>query len=222
MFERIKKLIEAAKNQAVVSVDPEVFNHPIAQKTGWHPLKGGGTNFQTHRLDSSNPDKLVFNATLGAKLFSGLFAVIGLFGLVIPVVIFFTSGMQDWSMLLFALFFGGIFLAVGLFMLYLFALPRVFDTFYGCYYQGWKRPQHIMGMGATKKHAITHLNEVEAIQVLRERIRSKNGSYNSYEINLVLQDASRVNVIDHGNHQGVIEDAETLAQTLGVPLWDGS
>ncbi len=58
--------------------------------------------------------------------------------------------------------------------------------------------------------------------MLRERIRSKNGSYYSYEINLVLHNASRVNVIDHGNHQAVIEDAETLAQALGVPLWDGS
>ena len=222
MFDKLKKLIEQAKIKATASVDPAVFNHPVAQKTEWHPLKGGGTNFQTHRLDSSNPDKLVFSATLGAKMFSGLFAVIGLFGMVIPAVIFFTGGMKEGALLMFALLFGGTFFGVGMFMLYLFALPRVFDTFYGCYYKGWKRPQHTIQMSQNKKHAITHLNEVEAIQVLRERINSKNGSYHSYEINLVLNDASRVNVIDHGNHQAIIEDAETLARILGVPFWDGS
>lgn len=221
MFEKFKELIEAAKRKAVSSVDPEIFNHPIAQRTEWFPLKGGGANFQTHRLDSSNPDVLIFKATMGAQLFCGLFAVIGLLAMVIPTVFFISDGMRDWTLLIFALLFGGIFLTVGLVMLYLFALPRVFDTFYGCYYQGWQKPQHTMTMGRSKKHAITHLNDIEAVQVLRESVRSKNGSYYSYEINLVLEDASRINVIDHGKHQAVIEDAETLAQALGVPLWDG-
>ena len=77
-------------------------------------------------------------------------------------------------------------------------------------------------MDSNNQHALTHLSEVKAIQVLRERISSKNGSYYSYEINLVLADASRINVIDHGKHEAVIDDAELLATTLGVPLWDGS
>ena len=55
MFEKLKKLIEKAKKKVAHAVDPEVFNHPLAQQTEWYPLKGGGTNFQTHRLDSSNP-----------------------------------------------------------------------------------------------------------------------------------------------------------------------
>lgn len=222
MFDKLKNLIEEAKKQAVSSVDPEIFNHPVAQKTDWHPLRGGGSNFKTHRLDSSNPDRLVFRATLGAKLFSGLFTVIGLFGLVVPMVIFITGGMQDWPLFGFALFFGGIFLALGLFLMHGFLLPRVFDTFYGFYYKGWKRPKHKNTISESKKTDIIGLNEVDAIQVLRERIRSKNGSYYSYEINLVLKDASRVNIIDHGKQAAVIEDAETLAQALGVPLWDGS
>lgn len=69
VFDKFKKLIEQAKKRAVQSIDAEVFNHPLAQQTDWHPLKGGGTNFGTHRLDSSNPDKLVFKATKGACCF---------------------------------------------------------------------------------------------------------------------------------------------------------
>lgn len=220
MFEKLKKTFENAIKQAANSVDTEVFNHPMAQKTDWHPLRGGGANFQTHRLDSSNPDKLIFKATLGAKLFGGLFAVVGLFGMIIPLYLFFSEGMKEWSLLMFALFFGGIFLGVGLLMLYLFALPRVFDTFYGFYYKGWKRPVDNMRTDAKKK--TTDLNQVEAIQVLRERVRGKNSSYYSYEINLVLNDASRINITDHGNKTAIVEDAQTLAQSLGVPLWDGS
>lgn len=218
MFEKIKKLIEAGKKKGLSSIDPDVFNHPIAQQTDWHPLRGGGANFQTHRLDSSNPDKLVFKATTGAKLFCGLFTAIGFFGLIIPTVVFFRQGAEDWSMLLFALFFGGIFSAVGLLMGYFFALPRVFDTFYGTYYKGWQRPKHSMN----SNNKTTDLNEVAAIQVLRERVSSKNGSYYSYELNLVMRDASRINVTDHGKKSAITDDAETLAQTLGVPLWNGA
>ncbi len=221
MFEKIKQLIEQAKKQAGLTVDPEIFNHPVAQQTEWHPLKGGGANFQTHRLDASNPDYLVFRCTKGGYLFAGLFTLIGALGLLIPLGAFINGGMQDWGLLGFALFFGGIFLTAGLVMLYFMTMPRVFDTFYGYYYKARKKPQAELGHDRTDK-GITKLSEVQAIQVLRERISNKNGSYYSYEINLVLKDASRINVIDHGKHQAVIEDAETLATALGVPLWDGS
>lgn len=220
MFEKLKKLIEEAKKKVAHAVDPEVFNHPLAQQTEWYPLKGGGTNFQTHRLDSSNPDLLVFKATTGAQLFCGVFALVGLIVMAIPMVIFFSDGAKDWGLLVFAILFGGIFLAVGSLMYYFMTVPRVFDTFYGCYYKGRTKPKHEMGQH--KKQVLTPLSEVKAIQVLRERIRSKNGSYYSYEINLVLADASRINIVDHGKHEAVIDDAEILATSLGVPLWDGS
>lgn len=222
MFNKLKKLIEEAKKRAVQSVEPEVFNHPLAQETDWHPLKGGGSNFGTHRLDSKNPDLLIFKPTKGAYLFSGIFILVGILGLLIPIWIFFSEGNNEWSLLLFALFFGGIFLTAGMFLLYFMTKPCVFDTFYGCFYKGWKKPQQQLGMGSNDKNPMINLNDVKAIQIVRERISSKNGSYYSYEINLVLTDASRVNVIDHGNHMAIIEDAETLATTLGVPLWDGS
>ncbi len=222
MFERFKKLIEAAQKHAAKTVDPDVFEHPAAQLTDWYPLKGGGANFQTHRLDASNPDLLVFKCTKGAYLFAGLFTLVGLLGILIPVIVFVKGGMQDWGMVGFAVLFGGIFLAAGLFMLHFFTIPRVFDTFYGCYYKARKKPVHMMHQEGNKKHALTHLKDVQAVQVIKERVRGKNSSYYSYEINLVLKDTSRINVIDHGKHQAIIEDAETLALALGVPLWDGT
>ena len=60
VVEKLQQLIEAAKKQATVAVDTAAFNHPLAQDTDWYPMAGGGANFQTHRLDASNPDRLVF------------------------------------------------------------------------------------------------------------------------------------------------------------------
>jgi Zn-dependent protease with chaperone function len=222
MLNKLKKLIEEAKKRAVNSVDPEVFNHPLAQKTEWHPLKGGGTNFGTHRLDSSDQDLLVFKATKGAYVFSGIFTFIGVLGLVIPILAFIGMENKEWGLLLFGIFFGGVFLTAGLLLFKFMTQPCVFDTFYGCFYKGKKRPQDHIGMDRNSKNPMVKLSDVKAIQVIRERISSKNGSYYSYEINLVLADASRVNVIDHGKHSAIIEDAEILATALGVPLWDGS
>ncbi len=222
MFEKLKKLIEEAQKKAAKIVDPEVFNHPLSKKTDWHPLAGGGSNFKTHRLDASNAEILVFKCTKGAYLFSGVFIFFGLLGLVLPIALFIEGGMQQWSMIGFAALFGGVFLGVGLLMLNLITIPRVFDLFHGVFYKARKKPVNNMNPSIIKKTSLTKLNEVEAIQIIRERIRSKNSTYYSYEINLVLADASRVNVIDHGKHQAVIEDAETLANALSVPLWDGS
>lgn len=224
MLERLKKLIEEAAKRGARTVDVTQFNHPLAAEVDWHPLKGGGSNFQTHRLDCSNPDLLTFKATKGTLLLCGIFVFIGLLGFAIPLVIFLFIQPDEWAIFLFALLFGGIFLAVGLLMYYFMTIPRVFDTFYGCYYKARKRPVHSFSFNNDDqaKHAMTHISDIKAIQVIRERISSKNGSYHSYEINLVLNDASRINVIDHGKHQAVIEDAETLALNLGVPLWDAS
>ncbi len=222
MFNKLKQLIEEAKKRVVNSIDPEVFNHPLAQKTDWHPLKGGGTNFGTHRLDSSDPDVLMFKATKGAYVFSSIFTGVGVLGLVIPILAFIGMGASEWGLLLFGIFFGGMFLTAGLLLFKFMTKPCVFDTFYGYFYKGKKRPQDHIGMDRNSKNPIVKLSDVKAIQVIRERISSKNGSYYSYEINLVLADASRVNVIDHGNHSAIIEDAETLATALGVPFWDGS
>ncbi|MDP6491172.1 MAG: hypothetical protein QGG69_05335 [Kiritimatiellia bacterium] len=57
-------------------------------------------------------------------------------------------------------------------------------------------------------------------QLLSEYCRSDKSSYYSYELNLVLQDGSRINVVDHGNKTKLREDAATLSEFLGRPVWD--
>ena len=45
------------------------------------------------------------------------------------------------------------------------------------------------------------IRDIHALQVILEHIKSDGSSYSSYEINLVLKDGSRVNVMDHGSRK---------------------
>ena len=66
------------------------------------------------------------------------------------------------------------------------------------------------------------LPDIYAIQLVSERCSGKNSAFYSYELNLVLQDGRRLNVIDHGNIDKLREDAKTLSGFLGKPVWDGT
>jgi len=41
----------------------------------------------------------------------------------------------------------------------------------------------------------------------------------SYEMNLVLTDGDRVNIMDHGKSKDVDESAQILGEFLAVPIW---
>ena len=44
----------------------------------------------------------------------------------------------------------------------------------------------------------------------------------NYELNLVLEDGKRINVVDHENQDSLREDAGTLAAFLDKPIWDAT
>ncbi|MCH7685413.1 MAG: hypothetical protein IH899_01815 [Planctomycetes bacterium] len=84
---------------------------------------------------------------------------------------------------------------------------------------------------APRSFYLGRLKDIHAVQLLSEQCMMSHASstvstekvkvpFYSYEINLVLRDASRKNVIDQGNLDRNREDAKTLAQFLKVSLWD--
>ena len=77
------------------------------------------------------------------------------------------------------------------------------------------------------------LTDVYAIQLIKEYVRDNSGSkpgtvsyagpYYSYELNLVLKDGERMNVVDHGDLQRIRADAIRLGGFLGsLPVWDAT
>lgn len=217
MLEKLKGFVEKFADRK--TVDPSVFNDSIAMQTSWEPLKRGGTNFKTHRLKEKDHHKMKFVPTTGAKLFCGIFVVMGSAFLFLELFVGFSDPGTDpfWSRVMLILF-SLVFVGVGAGLYYFKAVPRVFDKWAGFYWKGFKKPVNMYDR--TSGGEFARLGEIHAIQVLVKRVSSKNGSYNSYELNLILKNGSRLNVIDHGNMRAVKSDAQTLASFLNKPVWD--
>jgi hypothetical protein len=215
----LQKLQEMA-GRRVATFDPAALNDPVALQTAWNPAKGGGASFRTHRLVTVDHSRLEFKATGGAVVFYLLFLLVGL-GVTIGIpVARLTSGDSfsmsgDW---LIPLLIGMVFAVVGGVMLYFGIAPIVFDLRQGCYWKGRKNPGQVFDKRGLKDFA--QLPDIHALQIISEYCSGKNSFY-SYELNLVLKDGSRVNVVDHGNLVALREDSTKLAQFLGRPLWDG-
>lgn len=187
---------------------------PIAQKVSWEPAKRGGANFKTERIEFSS-SSITIKKTLGMILFSFAFLIPGLGVLLIGVPYNFINGEVGAGF--FLLLWSAIFTGVGAFML-IGSKPFTFDKLRGVFYRGKQYGANPTG----KKKSQGMLSEIHAIQLISERVSSKNSNYTSYELNLVLKDGSRINVMDHGKGKDLEADAKRIAQFLSVPIWQAS
>jgi hypothetical protein len=217
----LRKIQEAAQAARQSELDriPEIAD-PLVQEVQWTPQASGGANFRTHRLVLVNPNRLQYRPTFGAILFGGLFLLfgggavaLGLHGLLSQ------AEHIDWG-LLFPVGIGAIFILVGLFLALHFCKPITFDLDTGYFWKGRRNPALLLP--AEQDTFGTKLKDVHALQLIRERCTSKNSSYYSYELNLVLHDGSRVNVIDHGKLDAIRDEARRIADLLGVDVWDAA
>lgn len=199
--------------------DASRFGDPVALKTQWTPAKGGGTNFRTHKLIEVSPYRIEFRASAGAKIFCAVFMVSGLGFSVVFSAIEFSNGTfsSDIEMMM-PILFGLLFFTAGALMLYFAAAPAVFDKASGYFWKGRKSPQDVPDPRSLKN--VVQMSQIHALQLLAEYVRSDKSSYYSYELNLVLEDGKRLNVVDHGNQTKLREDAKTLSEFLGKPVWD--
>jgi len=190
-------------------------NDSIAQNLSWSPAKAGGSNFKTHRrLDDAVHIKFIptFFAhffMLAISLFVGYF-----------IYIFYTNpesinfNMPNFLIPVFPfIFLGGIVYAI-----YEMYKPRVFNLKKQVYQYSWLRPE-IEISHLDSKHCI-HFSMIHALQILDELIEDDDGhDYTSTELNLVLKDGQRMNIIDHSDRSAIMQDAKFLARKLIVPVW---
>ncbi len=216
----LKQILEKLKTLGETSrFDPSAFNDTIASLTEWTPRKGGGSNFKTHQLTKLDADRMEFRASLGAKLFYLIFLLAGL-GMVVFVLSSVVSkgrfALETQTLMPMGM--GVVFAIVGGVLFYFGTAPIVFNKLKGCYWKGRKCPDEVIHKEELKNY--TGLDQIHAIQLISEYCRGNKSSYYSYELNLVLNDGSRLNVIDHGNKEKIRDDAEKLGEFLGVPVWD--
>lgn len=189
----------------------------IKSKVSTEPLSGGGSNFGTHVLTQQSSSKLMYKPSIGAALFSFAFFAVGL------GVLFFalysisqpTSLTDNKDVML--IIFGLVFTCTGGFLFYYFYMPRVFDKQLGVYYKAHKAKIHNTQRTDSKNQV--SLKSIVAIQIIGEIVQGDKGRYQSFELNLVLYDSSRRNIVDHGNLKSIIDDAHIISEFLNIPIW---
>ncbi|WP_299126187.1 hypothetical protein [uncultured Winogradskyella sp.] len=205
-----REVIEARKN----TVED---NNDIKSQVSTSPLSSGGASFKTHVLIRESSSKLVYKPSIGVAIFCFIFLAVGLGVLFFNTIHLFKSNFDFEMVNWFLIIFGLIFSSVGGFMFYSFYKPRVFDKQLGFYYKAYKPEIHNRKNNISKSHVL--LKSIIAIQLIGEHIKSDKGSYKSFELNLVLDDASRKNVVDHGSLKSIIDDAQILSDFLYIPIW---
>ncbi|WP_430937074.1 hypothetical protein [Saccharicrinis sp. 156] len=222
MFNELVKKVKEEYRKATQAevVHPEIFQDTLATKVSWVPLKNGGANFRTHKVIKVDENNLEVQPTLMSKIFAHIFMIAG--AVMIAYSLYKLSEVawqfQEEDYFLFG---GGLLFCVISIVFNIFMVQKkYFDKTQGYYWVGKKGPREVYNPNEDKH--FTKLSAIYALQIIKERIRSDKGNYNSYELNLVCKDKSRVNVMDHAKIDSLREDAQTISQFLGVPLWDST
>jgi len=170
------------------------------EKVSWEPLNEGKFPHKTHQI-VSDKNELKFVWTRAAKILIIKRVLISCFFLIVGVVII---------PLLF-LGFGYFWLALmDTMLLY---PSRKFNKSASLY---WTSYSTFLYKLKQKKGTAINLKDINAIQVIEKS--NEGDKFSAYEINLVLNNYERINVIDHGDRSAALEDGQQLANFLGVPF----
>ena len=194
MLEKTKDFIETLGDP---KVDPSIFNHPLALKISWEPIAGSGFTFKAHVFDKSNPNKWVIKRSKKLIFFSTSLVVVGL------ALTDFAHTNSDSARLNIA--------AACLILLGI------------MYYIGTRRSFKIDFLRSKlhNKKQIINLNQIGGIQIIEYWTGGKN-SRKTFQMNLALNDATRIFVMSNGNREHILNESTALAQALGCAVWDGS
>ncbi len=183
----------------------------IESNIDWSPLKSGGMNFKTHKLVEVSSQRMEYKASVGNIVFGSIFLLAGLG--ISSIVVF-----QVFSVWL--LLFGLVFTAAGVFILKSALNPIIFDKSEGFFWKGKKAPSMVADISELKVAA--KLEDIHGLQVIKEHVKSsskgRDTSYYSYEINLILISGERLNVVDYGNANSILEDTSKISKFLNVPV----
>ncbi|MCG2587416.1 hypothetical protein [Rhodohalobacter sulfatireducens] len=193
----------------------ESLNDEIALNTQWSPLKPGGTNTTDFKFSKISSRRVEFKASPKLYIAAVVFIILGSAAII-------KFSMEPSGSLL---FYGGVGLGIililnGIYKFFDIGNPPVFDLDEGYFWKDQKKPDKDKKVSATQ----CRIDNIHAIQLIQERIQSGgssgSSSYYSFEMNLVLENGNRLNVVDHGTLSRIRKNADQLSNFLDVPVWD--
>ena len=170
-----------------------------AARTNWTPLKSPSANFNTHNLHISKTGQHAFKPTWGFLWFGFTFVIMGL---IFYTIVYFAAPYGEWLALL-----PLIFVIAGLFELKNSWTPIRVDTSSGKFVLGWGKDDFV------------RLEDITSLQLLPVRISRTR--IKSFQLNLVLTDGSRKNIVSFFGRAKAVNAAQQLAEHLSVSLWNG-
>ncbi len=210
------------------AVPEHLQNNEFAARTSWEPLRPkDGVNYRTRFSNRQSKHLLTFEATRTSKVVVVCVLVFSVICLVIGTLITYlwlsgvgAKGEGDAGVLKFAgpgflagaIFFGGL----GFYLKWKLLQPIVFDLRIGRYWRGASTPDDDRSVA---------LADVHALQVIEKWVKQtgpNSGGYSSFELNLVMTDGKRHNIVDHGDPEALRADAEELGNHLQKPIWDAA
>ncbi|MEO1806235.1 MAG: hypothetical protein AAFU33_15570 [Bacteroidota bacterium] len=199
-----------------VGLNLAIFKDPVAKEVSWKQMHEGGNSFMTHKLQLLNDQVSAFQPVFFAKLIPVIFFLAGL--LLIGLAIFDPASINVMLFIGILIFWGaGILLTDQLMIYTIFDQDTLKVTQKRWFRSIFKRED------AEKQFDLTSLY---AIQLLSERISSydeendRSSSYRSYELNVIFENKERLHILDHANIEQIRADAQALAASLGIPVWD--
>lgn len=218
MFEKMVNKLQKVVDERG-TFDPSRFNDPVAMATAWTSVPCGGPSGD--QLVEVHTGRLEYRASLRAKLAFLVFILIGL-----AILIGFTSqrlaagGLSFDKDTILPILIGLALAAGGCYLLYYGTAPVVFDKGTGFFWKGRKSPETVFDVKLPKD--CVRLEEIHALQLIACYCSGghKTRGHYRYEINLVLKDGQRVNVVVHDNKEKARQEGAALTLFLDIPLWD--
>lgn len=222
------------------------FSDPLAAQIDWSPLRFQGSGTRVYELVRTGAERREFRLTEDPQRREALRGMVLALVLVplVYLVVGFLYGELDATLDILKI--GGLAAAAlaGLVVLGLnYGYHRVFDRRSGLYWTTWKRPwvcpevsARTGSGGRRRSKRCVRLVDLHALQILGERVVNQKPAegpfglggkpppetYFSYELNLVLHDGTRLNVLDQPGIQSLRSEVQELSEFLGIPVWDST
>lgn len=226
MFEFVKTFMEDIQKKALEKQERfnnyiSSINEEIVKNSSFIPLKRGWTNIKSHDLIIENNWNYLFKVKwFFPEVFLGIFFT----PIITTIIILYSKNFEVNNMFwefLWLIIYSIIFSWLAWLIFYSLHRSYIFD-FQNWYFYDTIYTQKLFEFLRDEKYKnkIISLKEIQALQIISERVHGKNTTYTSYELNMILKNSSRVNIIDHWNLEEIRKNASELANKLWVKVYD--
>jgi hypothetical protein len=189
---------------------------PVALKVSWNAFNASSTNFKNQAIDVSD-DKIRIKQPKKMDQLTALFLAPGIATFLYGLSDFFSG---DWLFGFFMILLGSVLGGIGFNLLKKTSNDFTLDLTKGTYHVG----NHLDEVSQRDRFVNGYIKDIHALQILKERIASsskdgKSKSHNNYEVNIVLKDGERINIMEHQHIEYVNSYAVKLSGILGVSIW---